>query len=177
MELTARRRPRREQPRPDPRSQDLAEIDIREVRAPAEVEQALAIRCAVFVAEQGVAEALEIDGRDPAARHLLAFRQGEPVGTLRLRWLDGGRTVKIERVAVLAAARGHKTGQALMRAALELAAAEGARHATLHAQTTAQAFYAGLGFLACGPEFLEDGIPHVAMRRALTGAPQKMGPA
>ena len=64
----------------------MAEIHIREVRAPAEVEQALAIRCAVFVAEQGVAEALEIDGRDPAARHLLDFRQGKPVGTLRLRW-------------------------------------------------------------------------------------------
>jgi predicted GNAT family N-acyltransferase len=100
------------------------------------------------------------------------------VGTLRLRCLDGGRTVKIGRVAVLAAARGRKVGQALMRAALKLAATEDARHATLHAQTSAQAFYAGLGFRACGPEFVENGIPHVAMRRALTGgARQEIGPA
>ena len=143
----------------------MAALDVREASSPAELGQALAIRCAVFVAEQGVAEALEIDGRDHTARHLLAFRHGEPVGTLRLRWLDGGRTVKIERVAVLARARGRKVGQALMRAALDLAGAEGAREARLHAQTTAQAFYAGLGFAACGPEFVED----IAMRCLLTG--------
>ena len=147
----------------------MAALDVREASSPAELGQALAIRCAVFVAEQGVAEALEIDGRDHTARHLLAFRHGEPVGTLRLRWLNGGRTVKIERVAVLARARGRKVGQALMRAALDLAGAEGAREARLHAQTTAQAFYAGLGFAACGPEFVEDGIPHIAMRCLLTG--------
>ncbi len=147
----------------------MATTAIREARSPAELEQALAIRCAVFVAEQGVALALEIDGRDETARHLLALRRGEPVGTLRLRWLDGGRTAKIERVAVLAAARGQKVGQALMRAALELATAEGAEHVALHAQTTVQAFYAGLGFVACGPEFVEDGILHIAMRRTLSG--------
>jgi predicted GNAT family N-acyltransferase len=147
----------------------MAALAIREARSPAELEQALAIRCAVFVVEQGVALGLEIDGRDQSARHLLALRRHEPVGTLRLRWSDGGRTVKIERVAVLAAARGQKVGQALMRAALALARAEGAEEARLHAQTAVQAFYAGLGFVACGPEFVEDGIPHVPMRRTLTG--------
>ena len=91
------------------------------------------------------------------------------MGTLRLRWLDGGRTVKIERVAVLAAARGQRVGQALIGAALDLARAEGAGEARLHAQTTVQAFYARLGFSAFGPEFEEDGILHIAMRRALTG--------
>jgi predicted GNAT family N-acyltransferase len=147
----------------------MARIDIREARSAAELEQAQAIRCAVFVAEQGVAEALEIDGRDATARHLLALWDGDPVGTLRLRWLDGGRTVKIERVAVLAGARGQKVGQALIGAALDLALAEGAGEARLHAQTTVQAFYARLGFVAFGPEFEEDGILHIAMRRVLTG--------
>jgi predicted GNAT family N-acyltransferase len=147
----------------------MSRIDIREARSAAELEQAQAIRCAVFVAEQGVAEALEIDGRDETARHLLALRDGDPVGTLRLRWLDGGRTVKIERVAVLAAARAQKVGQALVAAALDLARAEGTGEARLHAQTTVQAFYARLGFTAFGPEFEEDGILHIAMRRGLTG--------
>jgi predicted GNAT family N-acyltransferase len=152
----------------------MSRIDIREARSAAELEQAQAIRCAVFVAEQGVAEALEIDGRDETARHLLALRHGDPVGTLRLRWLDGGRTVKIERVAVLAAARGQKVGQVLIGAALDLARAEGAGEARLHAQTTVQAFYARLGFTAFGPEFEEDGILHIAMRRALT-RPEPLG--
>jgi predicted GNAT family N-acyltransferase len=56
-----------------------------------------------------------------------------------------------------------------MGAALDLARAQGATEARLHAQTTAQAFYARLGFRAFGPEFEEDGILHIVMRRALTG--------
>ena len=147
----------------------MSHIAIREVRSAAGLEEALAIRCQVFVAEQGVREALEIDGLDGAARHLLALWEDRPVGTLRLRWLDRGRVAKIERVAVLAAARGQKVGQALMGAALDLARAQGAVEARLHAQTTVQAFYARLGFTAFGPEFEEDGILHIAMRRALTG--------
>ena len=148
----------------------MSRIVVREVRSAAELEQAQAIRRAVFVAEQGVAEALEIDGRDDAARHLLALCDGRPSGTLRLRWLDGRRIAKIERVAVLAAARGQGIGQALLRAALALAQAQGGRAALLHAQTSAQAFYARLGFVAGGAEFVEDGILHIAMRRALTAA-------
>jgi predicted GNAT family N-acyltransferase len=69
----------------------MAAVDIREARSPAELEQALAIRCAVFVAEQGVALTLEIDGRDRAARHLLALRSGEPVGTcVCAGWMTAG---------------------------------------------------------------------------------------
>jgi len=144
-----------------------ASIVVREARAEAEVEQALAIRRAVFVAEQGVGEALEIDGLDPSARHLLALRAGRPVGTLRVRFLERGRIAKVERVAVLAAARGQNVGAALVEAALDLARADGAVLARLHAQTIAQGFYARLGFVAYGPEFEEDGIMHVAMDLAL----------
>jgi ElaA protein len=147
----------------------MSRIVVLEVRSTAELEQAQAIRRAVFVAEQGVAEALEIDGLDSAARHLLALCDGHPSGTLRLRRRNGGRIAKIERVAVLAGARGQGVGQALLRAALDLSKAAGACEALLHAQTTVQAFYAGHGFVACGPEFVEDGILHIAMRRALTG--------
>ena len=68
---------------------------------------------------------------------------------------------------MLAAARGQKVGHALVAAALDLALAEGAGEARLHAQTTVQAFYARLGFTAFGPEFEEDGILHIAMRRVL----------
>jgi ElaA protein len=56
-----------------------------------------------------------------------------------------------------------------MRTALALAEAGGTEEARLHAQTVAQDFYARLGFVAFGPEFEEDGIPHVAMRRPRTG--------
>jgi len=74
---------------------------------------------------------------------------------------------KIERVAVLAQGRGGGIGQALMEAALALAEAKGAKEARVHAQTVAETFYAKLGFVAFGPTFDEDGIPHIAMRRLL----------
>jgi predicted GNAT family N-acyltransferase len=145
----------------------MPEIAIVEVTSGERLEQALAIRRAVFIEEQGVSEALEIDGADGEAQHLLALQAGDPVGTLRLRWVDDGRVAKIERVAVLPRARGARVGQALVEAALALARAGGAEAARLHSQTTVQAFYARLGFAAFGPEFMEDGIPHVAMRLAL----------
>jgi ElaA protein len=147
----------------------MAITRIVEVESAKQLEQALAVRLAVFVEEQGVSLAQEIDGHDDAARHLLALRDGEPVGTLRLRWVDDGRVAKIERVAVLPRARGAKTGRALVEAALAAARAAGAEAALLHAQTAVEGFYARLGFLAFGPEFVEDGIMHVAMSLPLGG--------
>jgi predicted GNAT family N-acyltransferase len=132
------------------------------------IEDAFAIRRRVFVEEQGIAAALEFDTRDRAARHLLAVLDGEPAGTLRIRLLEGGRAAKIERVAVLAEQRRHRIGRALMVAALDLARAQGAGEAKVHAQTVVQAFYASLGFVAVGAAFEEDGITHVAMRLPLT---------
>ena len=143
-------------------------IVVREARSEAERAEAFAIRREVFVVEQGISEALEFDGRDAAACHLLARRDGRPVGSLRLRFLESGDVAKIERIAVRAAARGHKVGQALLQAALARARAAGAAEARLHAQCTVQAFYQRQGFAACGPSFVEDGILHVAMRLALT---------
>jgi predicted GNAT family N-acyltransferase len=142
-------------------------IAISEPRSPAAIEGAFAIRRRVFVEEQGVGEALEFDARDAQARHLLASVDGEPAGTLRIRLLEGGRVASIERVAVLAAQRRHRVGRALMVAALDLARAQGVHEARVHAQTVMQAFYAGLGFVAIGGEFGEDGIAHIAMRMPL----------
>lgn len=148
----------------------MRQIEILEVRSRERLEQAFAIRRAVFVGEQGVSETLEIDGRDDEAQHLLALRDGDPVGTLRLRWVEGGRVAKIERVAVLPRARGVQVGRILIEAAVALARTARAEQALLHAQTVVQGFYARLGFVAFGPEFTEDGIPHVAMHLFLRGA-------
>lgn len=142
-------------------------IAIREIRSLAEIERAFAIRRTVFIEEQGVSEDLEFDGLDREARHLLASVDGEPSGALRIRLVEEGRVAKIERVAVLAEQRRHRIGRALMIAALDLAGAQGVREARVHAQTVVQAFYAGLGFVATGAEFEEDGIAHIAMRLPL----------
>jgi predicted GNAT family N-acyltransferase len=62
-----------------------------------------------------------------------------------------------------------------MEAALDLARTLGVNAATVHAQTVVQAFYAGLGFVAIGGEFVEDGIAHIAMRTTLATAPGRGG--
>jgi predicted GNAT family N-acyltransferase len=154
----------------------MSAITLIEARSPAERAQAFGVRRRVFVVEQEIAERLEFDAGDATATHLLALLGEEPVGTLRLRLIEDGRTAKIERVAVLASARGTGIGQSLVRAALDAASRRGAGRALLHAQTRVRDFYARLGFAATGAEFLEDGIMHVAMQRLLERAPASSSP-
>jgi predicted GNAT family N-acyltransferase len=71
--------------------------------------------------------------------------------------------LRIGRVCTAKTARGSGLGDRLMTAALDFA---GAATCVLDAQTYAEGFYARYGFLREGTEFLEDGIPHITMRRA-----------
>jgi len=119
----------------------------------------LALRRVVFIDEQGVSEADEADDLDDEALHLLAVQNGRAVGSARL--LVRGDTVKVGRVCVLKAQRGQGLGAALMRAAVEAARGlPGVARVKLGAQTHALGFYARLGFVAFGAEFLDAGIPH-----------------
>jgi ElaA protein len=125
-----------------------------------------ALRHQVFTLEQGVSPEDEVDGQDGAAIHLLASRDGRPVGTARL--LLKPPAAKIGRVCVLPEARGTGLGAALIRAALDRLRVEpGLTTATLGAQTHATGFYAALGFRPVGEVFLDAGIPHVEMVRDL----------
>jgi ElaA protein len=124
------------------------------------------LRRIVFIDEQGVSEADEVDGLDEAAIHLLAWDGDRAVGTARL--LVKGETGKIGRVCVLSEARGRGLGAALILAALdELRRQPGVRTAVLGSQSHATGFYEKLGFAVEGEEFLDAGIAHRHMRRAL----------
>jgi ElaA protein len=126
----------------------------------------LALRRRVFIEEQGVSEAEEVDGLDPLALHLLAMRDATPVGTARI--LPEGAVGKIGRVCVLEEARGTGLGAALIRAAVaELRARPGVATAKLGAQLHALGFYERLGFEAVGPVYMDAGIPHRDMMMAL----------
>ncbi len=117
------------------------------------------LRRVVFIEEQGVSEADEVDDLDDQAIHLLAQLDGQPVGSARL--LVQGETGKVGRVCVLRTARGLGLGAALMRAAVaEFSGIAGVRRVKLGAQTHALGFYERLGFVATGPEYLDAGIPH-----------------
>lgn len=125
-----------------------------------------ALRRVVFIDEQGVSEADEVDGLDNRAIHLLAWDGDCPVGTARL--LVKGPVGKIGRVCVLPEVRGSGLGAALIRAALaEFGRQPGVEEAYLGAQSHATGFYEKLGFVVEGEEFLDAGIPHRHMRRTL----------
>jgi predicted GNAT family N-acyltransferase len=121
-----------------------------------------ALRRAVFIEEQGVSEADEVDDLDGQAVHLLAWLGGRPVGSARL--LRQGAVGKIGRVCVLADQRGTGLGAALMRAAVqECRTMPGVAKVKLGAQVHALGFYEKLGFVAQGPVFDDAGIPHREM--------------
>lgn len=117
------------------------------------------LRRIVFIDEQGVSEADEIDDRDGEAIHLLATDGGRPVGTARL--LIEGETGKIGRVCVLQEARGTGLGAALIRAGVErFRQVPGVAKVKLGAQVHALGFYERLGFAAYGPVYDDAGIDH-----------------
>jgi len=121
------------------------------------------VRHAVFVLEQGIAADLEWDGRDPACIHVVVFISPDlPIGTARMQ-PDG----HIGRMAVLAPWRGRGVGGALLEALIEAARKRALAEVWLTAQTRAIGFYRSHGFLPAGAEFIEAGIPHRKMTRAL----------
>jgi ElaA protein len=133
----------------------------------------LKLRVDVFVVEQECAYP-ELDGRDvePGTRHLWLSEDGLPIAYLRLL-SDPGSVERIGRVAVARQARGGGHAGRLMTEAL---AVVGHRPCVLEAQSYLVDFYARHGFTPSGPEYVEDGIPHVPMRRepiATDGTPRR----
>jgi ElaA protein len=119
------------------------------------------LRESVFVVEQECPYP-ELDGRDlePGTRHVWAASDGGPIGYLRI--LDDGDHARIGRVLVVRSHRGQGLSGDLMRTALDVI---GGRPSVLDAQSPLAGWYATFGYEQTGPEFLDDGIPHVPMRR------------
>jgi predicted GNAT family N-acyltransferase/predicted GNAT family acetyltransferase len=125
-----------------------------------------ALRHEVFVVGQGVPAALEQDARDATAEHVVALRDGVVVGTGRLL-LDDGPTAVVGRMAVAEAERGSGVGAAVLRRLEDRAVELGRTAVELHAQVHARGFYDRLGYAAVSEVYLEAGIEHVSMRKAL----------
>lgn len=119
----------------------------------------LMLRRIVFIDEQGVSEADEIDDLDDHSVHLLAWDGEHPVGTARLHIIEN--IAKIGRVCVILSHRGTGLGAALIRSALDVAKAQdGVDQAKLGAQVHALGFYEALGFEPFGPIYDDAGINH-----------------
>lgn len=126
-----------------------------------EVYALLRLRVDVFVVEQRCSYP-ELDGRDlePRTEHVWLETEGEPVAYLRV--LDDGASRAIGRVATAAAWRGRGLAARLVR---QVVADHGDGPLTMGAQAHLEGWYAGFGFQRHGEPYVEDGIPHVPMRR------------
>jgi ElaA protein len=125
---------------------------------------ALALRCRVFVLEQG--PYLDPDGLDRGSWHLLGRDDG---GTLQayLRVVDPGLKYdepSIGRVITSAETRGTGLGRRLVAEGVRRCAeAWPGRGIRISAQAHLERFYGGFGFVAVGEPYAEDGIPHLQM--------------
>ena len=119
----------------------------------------------MFVVEQHCAYP-DVDGHDvePRARHRWLAPAGDATDIRAyLRVLADGDALRIGRVVTAAAARGQGLAGRLVAAVV---AEHGASQPlVLDAQAHLAGLYDRFGFARCGPDFLEDGIPHTPMCR------------
>lgn len=127
---------------------------------------ALALRCRVFILEQG--PYLDPDGVDRESGHLLG-RDAAGVLQAYLRVVDPG--VKYDepslgRVITAPERRGTGLGRQLVAEGLARCTADWpGRAVRISAQSHLARFYGEFGFLRVGPDYLEDNIPHCEMLR------------
>lgn len=142
---------------------DAAEIPVHWARGPEDLRGALHVREQVFIREQGVPRAEEIDGRDQHAQHVVALEPGSQrvIGTLRL--LVDATTAKVGRVAVERDWRRHGVAARMLTLALARAHEQGCTHVRLAAQIAATSVYRRAGFSVESEPFYEAGIEHVWM--------------
>jgi ElaA protein len=119
------------------------------------------LRVDVFVVEQECPYP-ELDGRDlePETVHLWFEADGAPIATLRVLREETGWA--IGRVATAAVWRGRGLAARLLEEGI---ARCGDDRIALGAQAHLEGWYERFGFRRSGPGYVEDGIPHVPMRR------------
>ena len=133
-----------------------------------ELHDALALRCRVFILEQGPYQ--DPDENDKHAWHLLGRAPGSEHGNAllaTLRVVDPGYNYpepSIGRVVCAPEVRGQGLGRQLVAEGLARAKQVFAGQPNrISAQAHLQRMYGEFGFTAVSDEYLEDGIPHVEM--------------
>lgn len=133
-----------------------------------DLEKAFDLRKEVFVEEQGVPledEFDEFDTLDGQCEHVLVYHEEQPVGTGRIRVVDG--TGKLERICIRKSYRQFGLGKVIIQTLEEIAKDKRIGRIKLHGQTHAENFYKKLGYQTSSDMFMEDGIPHILMMKEL----------
>lgn len=129
------------------------------------------LRIDVFVVEQNCPYP-ELDNKDKfnGVHHLCGYQDEELVACARL--LPAGisyPSVSVGRVAIKTSARGEGLGHQLLQTALKHCQALWPQSAIeIGAQAYLREFYEHYGFITTSEPYIEDGIPHIDMKRTPT---------
>ena len=127
-----------------------------------------ALRRDVFETEQNIPRPLDRDPFDDSADHVVAFdEQGKCVGTGRIVRMDS-RTAQVGRMAVAKDVRKHGIGALVLEALERMAEMRGLSDLVVASQLPAESFYRNRGFARHGEPFLDQGVPHVLMRKTIS---------
>ena len=136
----------------------------KEISSKEEMNKSYAIRTRVFCEEQKISKEIEFDNLDHLCGHFLIFDGVKAIGTARVRQKEKD-LLKIERVAVLKEFRRLKVGSILIKNVIKhYLNLDYNKSIILHSQVAVADFYKSLNFISYGNDFLEDGIPHIAMK-------------
>ncbi|MBD8388002.1 GNAT family N-acetyltransferase [Dysgonomonas sp. BGC7] len=126
----------------------------------------LHLRCKIFVVEQN-APYLDMDYKDQKALHLHGYTDGKLVAYCRIfKAGDYFTEACIGRVIVDKEYRKYGYGHEMMKKAIELESSIfGETKITLSAQFYLKKFYESHGFKQTSDTYLEDGLPHIQMKR------------
>ena len=130
---------------------------------PVTLHEIVRLRVDVFVVEQKCPYP-ELDGRDveTGTEHVWTPLENLSVAAYLRVLAEPDDVRRVGRVVTHPAARGLGLAGRLVD---DVVARHGDRPIVLDAQSYLVEWYGRFGFVATGPEFLEDGIPHVPMRR------------
>ena len=132
-----------------------------------ELYQILQLRSEVFIVEQNCVYQ-DIDGKDEKAIHVIGEFEDQTVAYCRI--FDKGNyfdEASIGRVIVKENFRDRKWGHDLIKEAIEAIQNHyGESQITISAQLYLKKFYESHGFVKTSEEYLEDGIPHIEMKKA-----------
>lgn len=110
--------------------------------------QVIALRAAVFMAEQNCPYDEEFDGNDYSSTHLLGMIDGRPVATFRIRWF--AEFAHLGRLAALPAARHSRLVPEIVKRGIEIVRLKGYTRVYGHAQKRLVDFWSRFGFYPTG---------------------------
>jgi len=126
-------------------------------------DEILAIRHRVFMIEQHFTESILCDVLDPDCFHIIVKNPDDTV-------IASGRLTqkgRIGRIAVLLPYRGVGIGSKILLELVQIGEKHKLQNISLSADLNSQHFYGCQQFLASGPVYMKQGVPHQVLTKTL----------